>query len=134
MDHSLNEIMSHPLMAQVHADLEAQGQKREADQREAQMATAQLRAEQGKFLSEQYDAMVAEYEAKRKELHECAGRVFLANRQYQQVTGRNISTFPEGVFLSINTPSLLPQGLWSINFDTVRAATALFFANNGKWV
>lgn len=134
MNISPHEFESHPLMKQIQADVQAQRDQAQAEHLSAQMAAAQLREEQGKYLKEQYHSYVDKYEELRRELHKVAGQVFEANQHYSRLTGRDIPDFALQIFGQLDLPTLRPKpGHWTSPMSTTRAAMTQYFANGGRW-
>jgi hypothetical protein len=129
----MNTIEQHPeykrMMAEVQKSAADAKLQRELDAGER----ARLRAEQGKYLREQHNEAVAEYEAARLKLHQTVGVVWHSAQEYSRVTGTMPNDFSEGLFNDINLPSLRPAPhAWSNPFSTTRASVMAWFASNGK--
>jgi len=136
MDISRDEVMAHPLMKQITADIaETRAQQNQARLLQ-ESEQVRLRAEHGQFLKQQYDDAVAEYERLRLHTHEAAGRVWFAVQAYARLTG---GTPPPGhsdhVFQEINVPTLIPNpSPWVLSpgIATAKAAIANWYSTNGK--
>ena len=136
MNISQHELMSHPLMAKVVADL-AETKAQQQMQRANDHAEAQrVRAEQGQRAVAEYKAAMAEYERMRHDLHAVVGRVWAAVQAYQQLTHQQPSDFTEAVFSEINVPTLVPcTSPWGNPFaalSTTKAAIEGYRATMGK--
>lgn len=136
MDISRDEVMAHPLMKQITADIAETRVQQNLARQLNEADQVRLRAEHGQFLKRQYDEAVAEYEALRKQTHDAAGRVWLAVQSYARLTG---GTHPPGhsdhVFESINVPTLIPNpSPWVLShgIPTAKAAIAHWYSTNGK--
>jgi hypothetical protein len=135
MNITQQQLMNHPLMAKVAAELEetrAQQQTQRAlDQSEAQ----RVRAEQGQRLVSEYKAAIREYERMRVDLHAVVGRVWAAVQAYGHLTGTHPLDFTEQIFNTINVPSLIPStSPWAMSngFTTTQAAAMGSQATFGK--
>jgi hypothetical protein len=129
-------ISDHPQMKQIQADVAAEN-RRLAEERLAADAEAQrLRQEQGQLLNREYLAAVERYEAQRRALHDAAGDVWRAAQDYSRLTGKTPPTFMEAAFMSIDTPSMVPNpspwGSMNSGIGTVKAAVMGWFASSGK--
>lgn len=129
------ELMAHPLMKQVTADLEKAKEIRESERVAGEIEQRRLRAEQGRYLREQFQAAADEYERLRVEAHAAVGRVWYAAQDYSRLTSNLPPGFSESTFTTINLPTLVPNpSPWSASsgFTTTQAAVASFFATSGK--
>jgi hypothetical protein len=131
MDINQAELMAHPLMAKVTADI-AETRAKQASDRLVQAAEQQqLWAEQGLYLAEQFKSAVAEYERLRVEAHAAVGLVWATVQEYSRVTGQPPQNFPERTFNEINLPTLIPNpSPWaplSSGFTTTQAAVMGWF-------
>ncbi|MBL8353177.1 MAG: hypothetical protein JNL87_23025 [Burkholderiaceae bacterium] len=133
MNISEREMMDHPLMRQVQADIVEARRLADMKRMEDAQEAARIRAEQGVFLRKQFHDAVDEYEEQRRVLHQILGRVWIASQEYSRVTGSPPPDFPENTFNEINTPTLRPAANhWSSGFSTARAAVMGWFASTGK--
>ena len=138
MDITQQELMKHPLMAKVTADIAATRQQQETQRMMDHMEAQRIREDQGKYLASQYKAAVDDYERLRGETHAAVGRIWAAVQAYSRVTGVNPGEFQEATFNTINVPTLkVNSSPWALSssFTTTQAATMGWFASMGKeWV
>jgi hypothetical protein len=123
------------MMTQVLADVAAENLKQKQDQLTQEMESARLRQAQGQLLAREFSARVEEYEVLRKQLHGKLGEVWQSVQEYSRLTGVAPGTFPEQIFMGINTPSLVPsKDPWhmSASTTTVHAAVQGWFASMGR--
>lgn len=135
MNVSQAELLAHPLMKQVTADIAQTREKQEAERVAGEIEQRRLRAEEGRYLQEQFHAAIAEYERVRVEAHAAVGGVWRAAQAYSRLTGVLPPGFAENTFTTIDLPTLKPNpSAWfaSGGFTTTQAAVASFFATRGK--
>ena len=130
---NITDVGSHPLMRQILEDVEQGRAQSKLDAELTQLEQSRLRHEQGQYLRKQYERCLADYEAKRAELHEVVGQLWNATQAYSRVVGQLPSGFAENMFNKIDLPSLAPTAKkWDSGFSTTRAAVMAWFASRGQ--
>lgn len=135
MNISQAELLAHPLMAKVQADIAETRAKQQADRLAGEMDAQRLRGEQGKYLKAQYDQAIADYERLRQETHDAVGRIWAAVQAYSAVTKAHPQGFVESLFNEISVPSLIPNpSPYALRpmHTTTQVAVMGWFASQGK--
>jgi len=128
---TMEEVSTHPLMKQVLAEVAEDRRLREMDEQAQGMEQQRIRAEHGKFLANQFLTLQAEYEVKRKDMHEHLGKMWNASQEYVKLTGVPPPAFLEQMFMSVHIPKMDPNA-WTNGFTSTRQAIAAWMQSFGK--
>jgi hypothetical protein len=138
MNISSDELLAHPLLAKVQADIAETRQAQAAQRIAAEMDGQQARAKQGQELAEQYRRAVQEYEQLRAQTHAAVGRIWAAASAYSALTKNPPQGFVHQHFAGIHLPTLIPNASpWAMPSmgTTTEDALAAWTASMGKgWV
>ena len=126
------ELLTHPLMKKVQADLAETRRVQEQEALAQEMEAARIRAEEGKYLHAHVMELLDKYEVNRSALHQDVGRVWIAVQDYQRLTRQLPPGFSENTFNEINLVSLKPSARWSSGYSTTRAAIMGWFSSAGQ--
>lgn len=131
MQPTLAELEKTSLFRQAAAEVHEARRKAEMEASATMAETARIRAEQGKYLSEQYKEAVEKYETMRKELHAQVRVVWECAQHYSRATGVLPNTFPLNTFNQIHLPTLDGSD-YNSGFSSTRGSTMAWMASSGK--
>lgn len=126
-----SDILAHPSMKAIMADVEESRRQQELDRMAHQQEQARIRAEQGKYLHDLYHQAIKDYEDLRKQLHHQVRKVWEANQAYTACTGCAIPEFPLQTFNEIHLPKL-DGSEYGSGFSSTRVSTMAWFQSGGK--